>query len=404
MQLPPSIQSAFDGIRQRLALARSSMLRFYRVHWILLASAFTIVSILLIVWARLGFTLEVNRFFAAAVHAPSALSIQCSATQNVLTWTLPAGHDSNSILRSMDGATNQWVCGGPNNLSPCTNLNVTTYTDTNIQPGHTYVYRHKAWADTASNAVTCSTVASPTPTATPTPTAIPAPTATPAPSNTPIPTMTVVPTPFPTITSTSTPPPRGSPSILMSGENISVSGGQSKSIQIRTGQVAEIRLQARNASALGNLSGAMVMILLPPGITYIAGSTTIAGIPTSVDTIAAGGLSLGMLGPSQSTTITLRVNVSAAQFVVGTTQLQSVAKMQTVGDGEANDSLVFSVTKPAPGTTGVVQTGPGDALLAAFLISSILTLLYVSYTHTSTYKRHEVDAITSDRDPLDFRS
>lgn len=360
----------------------------------LLASAFTIVSILLIVWARLGFTVEVNRFFAAAVHAPSALSIQCSATQNVLTWTLPDGHDSNSILRSVDNATNQWVCGGPNNLPPCTSLSVATYTDPNIQPGHTYIYRHKAWADTASNTVTCSTVATPTPTATPTL----------APSSTPVPTMTVAPTPFPTITPTSTPVPRGSPGILMSGENISVSGGQSKTIQLRTGQVAEIRLQARNASALGNLSGAMVMVMLPPGITYIVGSTTIAGIPTSVDTITAGGLSLGMLGPSQSTTITLRVNVSATQFVVGTTQLQAVVKMQTVGDGEANDSLVFSVTKPAPGTTGAVQTGPGDALLAAFLISSILTLLYVSYTHTSTYKRHEVDAITSDRDPLDFRS
>jgi hypothetical protein len=49
----------------RLSASGASTAAFYRRNRMLLLGGLTILSILLIVWARFGFTFEVNRFFAA---------------------------------------------------------------------------------------------------------------------------------------------------------------------------------------------------------------------------------------------------------------------------------------------------------------------------------------------------
>jgi len=480
-------------------------------------SAFTVLSILLILWARLGFTLDVNRFFAAPAHIPSVLSVQCGPTQNVLTWTLPDGHNSNSVLRNLDGANGVWVCGGPSNIAPCTNLNVTTYTDTNVQAGHTYAYRHKAWADVASNTVTCTTT--PLPTATPPPTVTATVSATPivtptpdplapspgvlvgsciggatpsivikysklpppageqvvnsngmnkmttpiggqsatvqlnpytpvdkgqywefhdtnvvsgysyqywakytptvgtntysivtsaqncglvTPSLTPSPSVSATPAVTPTLTPA--PVPREALEVSMSGKNASTAGAITSPVQIRTGQQAEIIVRVRNSSLEAGLTGVITKVLLPEGLIYVSGSTTVGGVASTINSIAAGGLELGAVGPGQEIVITLRATANAVQFAIGITSLQVVSQVLASGAPAVSAALTIAVTKAETGSATTTQTGPGDALLAAFLISSIITLLYVSYTHTSTYKRREVGSISEQRDPLDFRS
>ncbi len=92
--------------------------------------------------------LAVALFVVAPTHAAtgpaSVLTVTCGETQNALTWTMPPGADSNAINKRTDGGSTIQI--------PATG---TSYTDTNVSPGHTYDYVHKAWAGVASNSVTC---------------------------------------------------------------------------------------------------------------------------------------------------------------------------------------------------------------------------------------------------------
>jgi hypothetical protein len=51
-----------------------------------------------------------------------------------------------------------------------------------------------------------------------------------------------------------------------------------------------------------------------------------------------------------------------------------------------------------------VATGPGEATLLALIISALVSLLYVTYTHSPLALRREVEDISKDQGPLDFRS
>jgi hypothetical protein len=62
------------------------------------------------------------------------------------------------------------------------------------------------------------------------------------------------------------------------------------------------------------------------------------------------------------------------------------------------------VAGPCTGVVGQVQTGPGEATVLALIISALVSLLYVSYTHSSLGLRREVEDISKDQGPMDFRS
>lgn len=51
-----------------------------------------------------------------------------------------------------------------------------------------------------------------------------------------------------------------------------------------------------------------------------------------------------------------------------------------------------------------VATGPGEATVLALIISALVSLLYVTYTHSPLALKREVEDISKERDPLDFRS
>lgn len=303
-----------------------------------------------------------------AAQTPSVLTAICGATQNILSWTLPAGHDSNSVQRKI-GTTGSWTTIG-------TGFTLTapvTYIDTAVQAGQTYVYRHKAWASAPSNEITC-------PSPTPTPTA----------------TATVPPSPSPTVT------PAPSVVLALTGRNITTVSAQSAIVQAQGGQQVEVIALVRNTQTI--LNNLVVRATLPAGLTYVAGSTSVAGTPTAVETVTTTGLSLGTLAPQQEATVVFRARVVGSSFAVGTTQVEIAVSTTADGVAQQIDVLPVIVTRVAAGVPGTVQTGPGDAVLAALLMSAIMTLLYVSYTHTSAYKRKEIEAITQSRDPMDFRS
>ena len=51
-----------------------------------------------------------------------------------------------------------------------------------------------------------------------------------------------------------------------------------------------------------------------------------------------------------------------------------------------------------------VSTGPGDVTVLALIISSLVALLYASYTHSPLGRKREVEEISRDQGPMDFRS
>jgi len=204
-------------------------------------------------------------------------------------------------------------------------------------------------------------------------------------------------------TATATVAPSSGLTVILTGKNASTNGAESDSTAIRTGQQVELRVRVANSFNGGNQTNITLRVPLPTGLSYVSGSTTIGGAKVSADTVTTGGLALGGLGAGQDVLVTFRATALAPQFPVGTTQVQPVAQVQASGIG-ASDATTVVVTRPAAGGTGAVQTGPGEALLAAFLVSAIMTLLYVSYTHTSSYRRREIGSIAEQRDPLDFRS
>lgn len=200
------------------------------------------------------------------VPQPAALSVQCGATQNVLTWTNPASTCVLSVLRSVDGGTNTF-------LTSTLPLSTTTYTDANIQPGHSYTYAIKNHPSVTSNTVTCTNGAQ----------------------------------------------TGGGPAQIASSSPIPTSS-------------------ALPGSAAPTPDGTTPASTVPPSFSVTPVPTYSPG--TSVGTGAAGG----------------------------------------------------------------VSTGPGEATVLALLVSAIVSLAYVSYTHSNTGVEHEVNEISKDQGPLDFRS
>lgn len=92
-------------------------------------------------------------------------------------------------------------------------------------------------------------------------------------------------------------------------------------------------------------------------------------------------------------------------FAFATAGIKQVIVTSTAINGNVPQAIcTVNVITPAPtGGIGTVKTGPGDAVVMALLVSGIVTLLYVSYTHTSMFRRREIDSITRKKDPLDFR-
>jgi uncharacterized repeat protein (TIGR01451 family) len=387
--------------------------------------------------------------------APVTLSVQCGSTQNVLTWTQNTGSESLTVLKNTDSADGVTIATLP--------ATTRTYTDTQISTGHTYRYRIKNSPTTSSNFADC-----PVPTPTPTPTPTPSPTLTPTPISSPTalecaPLQQTVLTSqtvtleaaggtspfqwyapggnpsegtgaeFDTAYSTTgnyqigltdgvlnstqcevlvladsipvVPPSTGNLDIAVSGRNFSTGGAEGPTVAALGAQEIEIAARVVNRDPADIIDNVGVNAALPAGLTYVSGSTSINNAPTALDSVTTSGLALGAMGPGQEATVRFRVRVDGASFPAG--QSQAIVLVQANADGsEAQSASVVIVVNRsvAAGQPGAVNTGPGETTLVALLLSAIMTLLYVSYTHSPAFRRREADRVAGDQGPLDFRS
>jgi uncharacterized repeat protein (TIGR01451 family) len=383
-------------------------------------------------------------------HAPSSLSVVCGTTQNVLTWTLPAGNDSNTVLRNVDGADGIALLGPTNNTA-------TTFTDTDVSAGHTYAYRHKAFADKVSNVVTC-----PSPTVSPSTTVSPSPTASVAPLEDVacapvIQTVQVNQTArleasggsgsykwtiiqggkleeggnqyigvsygvagsktlrvdsagmHATCTIDVVTGPVESPTdpltVQKTGRNTTSSDPtDSDSVTIYPGQTAQFRVNVVNNSSTG-INAVKVTDTVPPGMSYTRGSTRIENQSIAADSVTTSGLAVGRLDPEESVTVQWSAIADKTTTISGGPNRSSpVVRVTGSGISEMTDDMSVTVYGSGASGAGSVPTGPGDAVLAALLTSAVLTLLYSGYTRSGLYRRREAEAMSHDQGPMDFRS
>jgi hypothetical protein len=223
---------------------------------------------------------------------------------------------------------------------------------------------------------------------------------------TPTPTATSTPTRTPTPTPTRTPSPTPvSLALDATVLNVSTQTGGGDVVSALCAQQVEITARVRNGAGSTIARSATLRTALPDGLSYVNGTTSLNGATVALDSVSTSGISLGALSPGQEATVRFRLRVSCPPFPVGVSQATVVVTATAQGVPEANDSVRVDVTRQStvPTQTTTVPTGPGEAVLVAFLMSSIVTLLYVSYTHSSLYRRREAEELSGDQGPLDFK-
>jgi uncharacterized repeat protein (TIGR01451 family) len=135
--------------------------------------------------------------------------------------------------------------------------------------------------------------------------------------------------------------------------------------------------------------------IIPHGITAIAGSVRINGTVAS-DALMSSGLPLGTLAPGQEVIVIVSGRIAAsAQLPAGVTTLLNTAQAAASGIPTLAAQLPVIITNSAL-IIPPVSTGPGESTVLALIISAIITLLYVGYTGTDTYRRREAGALAKE--------
>ena len=195
--------------------------------------------------------------------------------------------------------------------------------------------------------------------------------------------------PTPTVTLTTAPGPTPadvSLSVAKTVRNVTRGTSEAHSVQAHAGETLEfiIRITANGSTTV---QGVLISDALPQGYLSMAGSTTVDG--TSVaDGIVFGGISVGDLIPGRSVVVRFRTTVQSSAV-----SSENVAYARAVNSAlQWSDSATILIASPtgSPFEITQVQTGPGEASVLALIVSAIVTLMYVGYTSTDTFRRRDV--------------
>jgi len=179
-----------------------------------------------------------------------------------------------------------------------------------------------------------------------------------------------------------------------------------------SGQTVQFVIRV-NSVATQSVNNVVVRDTVPAGMTYQTGSTYVDGVRTSSDEIVSTGLLIGILPAGTSFTVRWSAQVNPTNSSLPEQQpaaFVSADGISLISDGVTLDILgpgsslvIGNGGTPTPGGVGGVQTGPGDAVTLALLVSVGVTLLYTAYTRSPEFRNKEVEKISHDQYPLDFR-
>ncbi len=180
--------------------------------------------------------------------------------------------------------------------------------------------------------------------------------------------------------------------------------GEHSSVRAAPGHQVAFVMHVRNTSSAA-VTGVILRDILPQEITMVAGSVRIGG-STADDSLISGGLALGTLAPAQEVVVGFSGKVTQSSALPsGTTTVLNTATVVAAGIPTLSVQMPIVITNGGV-VVPPVETGPGDATAMALVVSALITLLYVGYTGTATYRRHEAGGLADDSrtEPLDFRT
>jgi uncharacterized repeat protein (TIGR01451 family) len=223
--------------------------------------------------------------------------------------------------------------------------------------------------------------------------------------------VTVAATPTPTAATPTPPPQAPALNIQKTAQNVTRGGAEGQSATASPGETIQFTITVRSVGS-SPAFGVMLRDTLPAGLTYQSGSTTIDGLG-GPDGVTGSGLNLGDLAPGRQVIVRFRaVLADATFFPIGTTTLTNVANAQALGVSvsaftNVTGNAQLLVTRASTGPVTQVPTGPAESAVLALIVSAIVTLLYVGYTATDAFRRHEAKSLAKtakdDIDSLDFR-
>lgn len=195
------------------------------------------------------------------------------------------------------------------------------------------------------------------------------------------------------ITPTPTSSPTGQISVMKFGRNVTRGQvGEHASLVARSGDTLDfvIRVRSLNNSYLYN---SYVTDILPGGLVYIPGSTTLNGYVVA-DGVTSAGLNVGTVSPSSDTVIKLSVRVDGAYVPAsGTITVNNIVQARADGIVTRSASLPITLGQNASiATISTVKTGPADSLWLALAAAFLATGVYAGYTRTNLFGRRMAHA------------
>jgi uncharacterized repeat protein (TIGR01451 family) len=190
--------------------------------------------------------------------------------------------------------------------------------------------------------------------------------------------------------------------LVKSGHNLSREQTQDVSvIAASPGELLTFTVRVRNSSS-SRLTNVTVRDIAPAEVVMDPASVRVNGLPQPGPLFFNAGINVGTLESGQEAVVTFDGSVvAAAQLPIGTTT--AINRAQATADQVPMlvDELPIRIYRP--GSPGEVPAGPGESTVLALIVSAIITLLYVGYTSTETYRRREAGALSEElHEDIDF--
>lgn len=163
--------------------------------------------------------------------------------------------------------------------------------------------------------------------------------------------------------------------------------GEYTSVRARGGDTLDliVRIHSTNGAQLSNV---YVTDLLPSGVYYITGSTTLNGYAIG-DGITSSGVNVGSIAPGTDRVVKFSVRVDGSYLPsVGSVTVSNIAQIRA--DNMSTMSVQLPITMGQnlyiTAVSGV-KTGPADSLWLALLVAMLVTGCYAAYTRTDLFGR-----------------
>ncbi len=166
-----------------------------------------------------------------------------------------------------------------------------------------------------------------------------------------------------------------------------VSRGQAQeqlTLFVGANDTLQFNIHIRSLSTV-TTTNVIVTDILPAGLTYINRSTSVDNIQTG-DTITTSGLNIGSLVPNQEVIVRFSALVDAGTvFPSGTTHVTNIAQVRA--DNVPILIATLPVIRGSVLGASTVNTGAGETVVLALLLSALTTMLYMGYTRTGVFNR-----------------